>query len=338
MLESGPRYRKFSIYLKRRFGSRVYRVGLCGGFSCPNRDGTLGEGGCTFCNPESSRPLGHLPGTPIARQLEEGMAYVRRRHRAERFIAYFSDYTTTHAEPQVLLPLYRAAISHPAVVGLALATRPDCLPAPVLELLEELVRETWLWVELGVQSASDETLSRVRRGHRVADSRWAIGALRERGISVTAHVIAGLPGEGRERLLRTARFLEGAEVDAVKLHNLHVVEGTPLARDYRAGRLRVLSLDEYVDLAVAFLEHTRPSTVVQRVSGEAPRHLTVAPEWSVNKLAVVDAVERALAERETWQGRALGAPRSELDRIPPRADDRLPPAAVRSRRVRRILE
>jgi len=312
MLDSPPRYRKLNAYLKQRFGERVYRVGLRGGFTCPNRDGYLGTGGCTFCNPDSSRPLGYTPGTSIDRQLEEGIAYVRRRHRARRFIVYFSDYTGTHADVGELRRLYEAAIDHPHVVGLALGTRPDCLGEPVLDLLQELCGRTWLSVELGVQSACEATLARVRRGHRVETSRRAIAALRSRGITVAAHVILGLPGEGSDEILETSRFLGEAQADAVKVHGLHVVEGTKLAEEYRRGEVETMSLEEYVDMTVAFLENLPPAMIVQRLTGEAPRRMTLAPDWSVNKLAVVNAIEWRLVERETWQGKALGHPREAV--------------------------
>jgi hypothetical protein len=312
MLDRPPRYRKLNAHLKQRFGERVYRVGLRGGFTCPNRDGALGTGGCTFCNPESSRPLGHIPGAGIGRQLEEGIAYVRRRHRAHRFIAYFSDYTSTHADVSRLRRLYEAAIDHPEVVGLALGTRPDCLDEPVLDLLQELSTRTWLSVEIGVQSACDATLARVRRGHCVETSRRAIDALSSRGITVAAHVILGLPGEGATEVLETARFVADAPVDAIKVHGLHVVEGTGLADEYRRGELRVMSLGEYVEMAVDFLENLPPEVIIQRLTGEAPRRLTLAPEWSINKLAVVNAIESRLNARDTWQGKALGHPREAI--------------------------
>lgn len=321
MLDRLPRYRKLNTYLKQRFGERVYRVGLCGGFTCPNRDGTLGWGGCTFCNPESSRPRGHVPGTPVTRQLEAGIRYVGRRHRAERFIAYFSDYTATHAPTEVLRGLYEPPASDPRVVGLAVGTRPDCLDAAVLDLFEELAQRTWLTVELGVQTARDETLARVRRGHTAADSRRAIRELHLRGISATAHVILGLPGETLEDGLETARFLRELGVEGVKIHGLHVVDGTELADEYRRGQLSVLSLNEYVAMTVAFLEHMPSRTVVHRLTGEAPRRLTLAPQWSVNKLAVVNAIEQRLEELDTWQGRSLGearpAPAAEQGRRHP---------------------
>jgi hypothetical protein len=309
---TAPRYRKFSTHLRRLFGEKVHRVGIGGGFTCPNRDGSLGSGGCTFCNPASSRPLGYVRGMPVREQLARGTEYVRRRHGAAKFIAYFSDYTCTYAEVAELRALCRAAIGFPGVVGLALGTRPDCLSPEILDLLETLSRDTMLWVELGVQSAHDRSLVRIRRHHTVGASRRAIAQLRSRMISVCAHVILGLPGETVEDMLGTARLLAETAVDGVKIHNLHVVKDTLLADQYRRGEYTPLELDEYVNAAVRFLEHLPPRIVVQRITGEAPRRLTVAPAWSVNKLAVGNAIERELELRDTWQGKGLGGTREVL--------------------------
>lgn len=312
MVEAAPRYRKVNRFLREAFGERVYRVGLRGGFTCPNRDGSLGEGGCVFCNPASNEPLGYEPGMSVTEQLEWGIEYVRERHGNEKFIAFFSDYTATYAELDRLERLYREAIAHPGVVGLALSTRPDCLSPEILDLLQRIARDTFLWVELGVQSARDSSLELIRRHHTVADSRRAIAALRERGIAVSAHVILGLPGETGEEMDATARFLAESGVHGVKIHNLHVVEGTSLAETYRRGEHRPLELAEYAGLAARFLERIPPWVVIQRISGEAPRRITVAPAWSVNKLAVMNAVEDELERRDTWQGKALGHGREDL--------------------------
>jgi radical SAM protein (TIGR01212 family) len=310
---NGPaRYRKLNTWLRETFGRKVYRMGLCGDFTCPNRDGTLGEGGCIFCNPASSEPLGYGPGMPLREQLEKGVEYVSRRHDVNRFIAFFSDYTTTYADVGRLEAMYREAIAWPGVVGLAVSTRPDCLSPEVLDLLEGIARETFLWVELGIQSAHDESLERIRRCHPVEDSRRAVAELRARGLIVSGHVILGLPGESIDDMLATAGFLAECGVHGAKIHNLHVVKDTELAEMYRRGEYETLELDEYVDLAVRFLEHLPPGVIIQRVSGEAPRRLTVAPEWSVNKLAVVNAVERELTRRNTWQGKGLGHPIERL--------------------------
>jgi radical SAM protein (TIGR01212 family) len=307
-VDEPPRYRKLNTWLRETFGRKVYRVGLCGDFACPNRDGTLGVGGCIFCNPASSEPLGYGPGMPVREQLEKGTQYVRGRHGADRFIAFFSDYTTTYADVERLGAMVREAIAWPGMVGLAVSTRPDCLPPEVLDLLEAVSRETFLWVELGIQSAHDESLELLRRCHAVEDSRRAVAELRARNIVVSGHVILGLPGESADDMMATARFLADCGVQGAKIHNLHVVKETELAEMYRRGEVACLELDEYVDLAVRFLEQLPPSVVIQRVSGEAPRRLTVAPEWSINKLAVVNAVGRELVRRDTWQGKGLGYP------------------------------
>lgn len=307
-----PRYRKFNTFLRETFGRKVYKVGLRGGFDCPNRDGRKGVGGCIFCNQESSEPLGYVAGMPLARQLAEGCDYIRGRHGVDAFIAYFSDYSTTYAAVPELERLYREALAFPGVVGLALSTRPDCLSARTLDLLGRIGREAFCWVELGVQSAEDRSLARINRCHTVADSRRAIGELRSRGIPVSAHVILGLPGETRADMMRTADFLAETGVEGVKIHNLHVIEHTPLAELYRRGEYETMVLAEYASLAVDFLERLPPGVIVQRLSGEAPRRMTLAPAWSVNKLAVFNAVESELERRDTWQGRALGSTREQL--------------------------
>ncbi len=312
MVRSHPRYRKLNTFLRHTFGERVYRVGLCGGFTCPNRDGSKGIGGCIFCNPASSQPLDYAPGMSVTRQLDLGTDYVRWRHAAEKFIAFFEDCTTTYAEAAKLEVLYREAISHPRVVGLALSTRPDCLSGEVLDLLERISSGTFLWVELGVQSSRETSLERINRCHTVADSRRAIAELLARNIAVSGHVILGLPGEGHDDILATARFLAETGVHGVKIHNLHVVKDTVLAAMYHRGEFLPMTLVTYVDLVVRFLEHLPPGMIIQRLTGEAPRRLTVAPGWSVNKLAVFNAIETELERRDTWQGKALGASPEDL--------------------------
>jgi radical SAM protein (TIGR01212 family) len=319
------RYRKFNSFLRNAFGERVYRVGLCGGFTCPNRDLSKGRGGCLFCNPASSEPLDFVPGTPLAQQLAAGTDYIRWRHGAGKFVAYFMDHTATYADVRRLEALYREALAYPGVVGLAVATRPDCLSLEILDLLQRIAMETLLWVELGIQSASEESLALINRCHTVEDSRRAIAELRRRKIAVSGHVILGLPGESAADMHDTACFLAQTRVHGAKIHNLHVVADTHLAVMYRQGVYKPLEISEYVDLVVRFLEHLPPSVIIQRLSGEAPRRLTVAPAWSVNKLAVINAIEKALEERDTWQGRELGAAREDL-----RGDVPLPDVPLRS--------
>lgn len=316
MVSPHERYRKLNTVLGNAFGEKVYRIGLVGGFTCPNRDGTRGREGCTFCNPASSQPINYEPAMPLSRQLSEGVEYIRWRHGARKYIAFFGDYTTTYTDRTVLDDLYSEAIAFPGVVGLALSTRPDCISEEVLDLLARIAAETFLWVEIGIQSVHDRTLKRINRCHTTEETRQAIARLHERSIAVSGHVILGLPGETQHDMMETARFLGETRVHGVKIHNLHVVEHTALADEYRRGEYTPLEFSDYVDLVVSFLEELPPTVVVQRMTGEAPRRLTVVPEWSVNKLAVHRAIEEELANRDTWQGRTWGASAGELGTPP----------------------
>jgi radical SAM protein (TIGR01212 family) len=300
---------RLSRYLIERFGERVYKVSLHGGFSCPNRDGSVGWGGCSFCSAPAWEPAGFDMSQTIATQLEEGMAYVAKRHRARRFIAYFQDYSATYRPAAQLARVYQPALDRPEVVGLALSTRPDCLGPDVLALLEDTGRQKPLWVELGLQIADDRALTALNRGHSVADFVAAVDDCHSRDIPVCAHVIVGLPGVSQECELDTARLLADLSVWGVKLHAFHVLRDTAMAGKYRRGGLRLLTLGEHVARVVAFLEQLPPTTVVHRVTAEAPRQLTLAPCWIANKMAAYDAVLAGFHERQTWQGR-LWAPRS----------------------------
>ena len=299
----GQGYRDLNGYLREIFGRKVYKVGLVGGFTCPNRDGALGAGGCAFCNPLSSLPLNYRPGMSLREQLEAGTAYIRRRHGAEAFLAYFQDCTTTYGPPETLEVLYREALGFPGVVGLCLCTRPDSLHRPVLNMLQEISRANFLWVELGVQSGSDGTLARMNRRHDTETVRRAFRELHRRGIRTGAHVILGYPGETREEALSTADLVNQVGTAGVKIQNLHVVRDTLLEKSYSKGEFEPVSLDRYAELAVDFLERLNPDTVILRLTGEAPEDLTVAPRWSVNKMAVLNRIRAELSRRETYQGR-----------------------------------
>jgi radical SAM protein (TIGR01212 family) len=301
------RYNSINALLLRSFGERVFKVSLESGCGCPNRDAASGRPGCSFCRPESlqpdTSPERDAAPRPIREQLDEGISYIERRHRAFRVIAYFQGGSSTAAAPSVLEPIFSEAISHPAVVGLAVSTRPDCIEEGHADLLERLSEKTMLWAELGLQSAHDSTLQRIRRGHDADCFARACALLQGRGIPVCAHVILGLPGETRGMMLETAEFLNRVGAWGVKIHNLHVLKGTALAEEFEAGLVPVPSLSEYASLACDFLERLSPSIVVHRVSGHGPRRLTLAPGWSVNNLAVMNAVHSELASRDSWQGK-----------------------------------
>lgn len=309
------RYNSINAWLRENLGERVYKVSLESGLSCPNRDGAAGSEGCIFCHPESyypaTSPTTGSRGKSIREQLEEGIAYVRRRHGAEKFIAYFQSGSNTHAPAEKLAPLFREAIAHPGVAGLAVSTRPDCVGSEHVALLGEFAQQALVWVELGLQSAHETTLAAINRGHGVACFRQACDALQSAGVRVCAHIVLGLPGETPAQMIETARFLNDAKVWGVKIHNLHVLRGTELERRYRAGEAAIPSLETYAAWVADVLEELDPAIVVHRVNGHSPRHLTVAPAWSVNKLAIMNAVEAELKRRNSWQGKGILRPRSD---------------------------
>ncbi len=300
------RYHRFSAVLRQEFGTRVHKVSIDAGFTCPNRDGSIARGGCTYCLDESLYPPGHVAKLSVAKQMERGMAYIARRHRASRFIAYFQTGTGTYDGPENLWRLYREALSLPGVVGLAVATRPDCVPESVLDIFSEIARTHYCWIELGLPSAVDAVLAATNRGHDVACFVDAVRRVKARGLSVCAHVILGLPGETRDQTLSSARLFNELSIDGIKIHNLHVIRGTVLERCYRAGKLRPMTLGEYAELAVDYLERLDPAIAIHRLTGETHRRLTVAPQWSVNKMGVLSAIHAKLEARNTWQGRLAG--------------------------------
>ena len=298
----GKRYNSYNRLLKDIFEARVYKIGLRLDFTCPNRDGTVAVGGCIYCNNSSHTPQDYRPRTSVTEQLERGAAAIQRRHRAEKFIAYFQSYTNTYDSVSRLEKLYREALDFPGVVGLAIATRPDCLPDDVLDLLRDLSRHTYLWLELGLESMQDRTLQWVNRGHGLREFIQAVERSKKRDLRLCTHLILGFPGESRAEILETPRLMNRLEIDGVKLHNLHVIKNTVLEKYYRAGSFTVLDQREYVTLVTDFLERLDPEIVVHRLTGETYRDITVAPEWSINKMGVHNAIHRELEERESWQG------------------------------------
>lgn len=304
--KAGLHYYAYGWFLKQKFGCRVHKVSLDGGFTCPNVDGTVAVGGCVFCDNRSFSPSRRLPRTTIAGQLERGIELLKLRYAATRFIAYFQPGTNTYAPVQRLRPLFQQALQHPHVVGLAIGTRPDCVPEPVLELLSELARQTYVCLELGLQTIHDRSLDWMNRGHHYDAFLDAMARSRGRGFDICAHVILGLPGETRKDMLETAKELARLQVDAVKLHNLYAVHATPLADDVAAGRVRLLELEEYVPLLVDFIERLPPQCVIERTYGDAPPNMLLAPRWCLDRPRVHQAVQAEFARRGTWQGWACG--------------------------------
>ena len=297
------RYRPLKEYLMERFGCKVHRVSLDARLTCPNRDGTKGRGGCAFCNCSTLIPPREGAVPTIREQLLLGMEAAKKRRKAEKFIAYFQPNSNTYAPADHLEKLYREASGHTDIVALAVSTRPDCLNEEVWSLLESFSRKLPLWLELGLQSAHDSTLTALNRGHGVVDFEAALHEAAARDIPVCAHVILGLPGESKADMVATARFLARHDIWGVKLHPLHIQKGTRLVEEYRAGSLRVLDVDEYAECVVAFLEELPPHTIIHRLSGSTPEQYLIAPSWGSDRFSPPERIRQLLIKQNTRQGR-----------------------------------
>ena len=298
------RYRDFNTYLRKKFGERVQRISLDAGLGCPNRDGTVSRGGCIFCDGRGSG-TGALKENQrsISQQIEKAKEFIRKRYKARKFIAYFQSFSNTHAPVSHLRRLYDEALNHPDMVGLSIGTRPDCVGQEILEMISVYRKQYLVWMEYGLQSAHDQTLSAINRGHSVACFERAARMTHDFGLNVCAHVILGLPGENRSMMLETARFVATLPVSGIKIHSLYVIRGTVLAERYKNGEFCCLTRDEYADLVVDFLELLPPHVVIQRLTGDPGRSDLLAPDWTVYKMKNLKCIQDTLERRDTWQGR-----------------------------------
>jgi len=295
-------YNLFSGHLKQLFGHRVHKISVDAGMTCPNRAGTRSEPGCIFCDREGSGAVGIERTLPVAEQIEQGKEVMTRKYKAGQFLAYFQPFSNTNAPVADLRRLYDEALSVDNVVGLSVGTRPDCLPGDVLDLLAEYHQRTYLWLEIGLQSTHDSSLDFIRRGHDYALFLQAFKAAKKRNLQVCVHVILGLPGEDRRAMLATADELARLKVDGVKIHLLHVLRGTTLGDLYERGEVEVLTQDDYVSLAVDFIERLHPETLIHRLTGDGPRDILLAPLWSLNKWEVINAIDDEFTRRNSFQG------------------------------------
>ena len=299
------RYTSLNDYLHRRFGTKVYKLALDGGMTCPNRDGTIGTGGCIFCSAGGSGDFAEGRCASVAEQIEKARARVRKKTDAAKFIAYFQSYTNTYAPVEYLARLFTEAIDHPEVAALSIGTRPDCLSDEVVALLARLNRRKPVWVELGLQSIHEDTARYIRRGYELPVYEDALARLKGAGIHVIVHVILGLPGEDRERMLATIDYLAGKNrPDGIKLQLLHVLEGTDLAAEWRAGKFRCMEMEEYFDLLCECLERLPADMVIHRLTGDGPKHTLLAPLWTGDKKRVLNELNRTLENRKISQGSA----------------------------------
>ncbi|MFH1653008.1 MAG: TIGR01212 family radical SAM protein [Pseudomonadota bacterium] len=306
------RYNSLNDFLKVRFKERVYKIAVDANLGCPNFDGTIGKDGCSFCNLATLEPVitkgassSFLTSHNIQDQVKFGIEYGRKRHNAKKFIAHFQSGSNTYAPLARLESVWSESIEHPDIVGLAISTRPDTLSKACVELIHEFSKRTFVWVELGLQSANDSTLKAINRGHSVNCFLEAYDWLREYEIPTCAHVVLGLPGEEIEEFRETASFLNKHELWGVKIHNLHVLKDTLLEKKYADGKIKLPTLNEYSFWVRDFLEHLSERIIIHRFNSHSPRRFTIAPDWSINKLATLNAVHEELERHDSRQGKLV---------------------------------
>jgi len=300
------RFHSLNFHLRQKFGTKVFKVPLDAGFTCPNRDGAKGKGGCAFCSPAGSGDFAGDRSLSLINQFHQVKTMMHRKWPQARYIAYFQAFSNTYGSPEDLHKLYRTLLGEEQVVGLSIATRPDCLPGEVLKVLEEINLETYLWLELGLQTIHARTAQAMNMGYGWPEFLEAQRSLRQRNIRVCPHIILGLPGETRVMMMETARSLSGLDIQGLKIHLLHVMRSTPLETMYRQGEFKLLSQDEYIGLVADILEILPPEVVIHRLTGDSPREALVGPMWSLKKWEVLNSIDAELNRRDTWQGKMYG--------------------------------
>ena len=286
-------YLTVNDYLKQKYGEKVYKVSINGGFTCPNRDGTLGTGGCIFCSGMGSGDFAPEASMSVKEQIEAGIKQTKAKN-PTKFIAYFQAFTNTYAPVDRLEKLYKEALDHPKIVGLSIATRPDCLPDEVIELIGRLNKVKPVWVELGLQTVNEKTAEYIRRGYPLSVYDEAVGKLRNIGVEVITHVILGLPGETREDILKTVDYVAKSGATGIKLQLLHVIKGTDLEKDYEAGLFECMSMKEYVSLVKDCIDILPKDMIIHRMTGDGDKRTLIAPLWSGDKKRVLNALHAAL--------------------------------------------
>lgn len=305
--DDNKRYHTWNYHLRHKFGCKVMKIALNAGFTCPNIDGSKGYGGCTYCSELGSGDFAGDSGDSVIRQFEAGKALLKSKWHEGKYIPYFQAHTNTYAPVSVLRERFEGVLRQPGVVGISIATRADCLGDDVVEYLEELHNRTYLIVELGLQSIHNETGKRINRCHTFEEFLEGYNKLKERGINTCVHLIDGLPEETPEMMIESAREVGMLNPHCIKLHLLHILKGTVMAKEYETGKIIPLTKDEYVDIIVRQLEVIPPETVIQRLTGDGARDSLLAPMWSLKKFEVLNAIDKLMVARDSYQGKyALG--------------------------------
>lgn len=300
---NGKRYHSLNYFLRDRFKEKVFKISLDGGFSCPNRDGTISKGGCLFCSESGSGDYAGDRELSITKQFCDIKEMMNKKWKEGKYIAYFQAFTNTYAPVEELKRKYNEALKQEGVVAIAIATRPDCLQDEVLELLEEINKKFYVWVELGLQTVSDETARKINRGYKLEVYEDSIRRLKERNIDFVTHCIFGLPGETKEDMLKSVDYIAHSGSKGIKFHLLHLMKHTPMVKLYERGELEFLSQDDYIDLICKSIAMLPEDMVVHRLTGDAPRDLLIGPMWSLKKWEVLNAIDKALVDNEIYQGK-----------------------------------
>lgn len=306
-MNSSPRfyYNDLGTYLRNIFGCKVQKITIDAGSTCPNRDGTVGRGGCTYCNNQTFSPAFCNRNKPVVEQMREGIGFFAHKYPQMRYLAYFQAYTNTYGSLETLKQRYEEALSVEGTLGIVIGTRPDCMPDLLLDYLQELSGRTFVLVEYGIESTSDVTLQRINRGHDFATAADAVERTAARGIPVGAHIILGLPGETREVIMQQAALLSQLPLTTLKMHQLQLIRGTRMAQEYLEcpNDFSLFSLDEYIETVVDYVERLRPDIVLERFASQSPKELLIAPDWGIKNHEIVEKVKRLMRERDTWQGK-----------------------------------
>jgi len=300
------RFNSYTEYFKRSFGGRVQKLAIDAGFTCPNRDSTVGTGGCTYCDNNAFNPSYCNPEKNIALQIREGIEFHSKRYRrAGKFLAYFQAYSNTYAPVSALRKLYGEALEFPDVIGLVIGTRPDCVNEEILDYLGELSRKVYVIVEFGIESCYDKTLLRINRGHDFAKTVWALEESKKRNIRTGGHMIIGLPGESRQEILEQAVTLSALPLNTIKFHQLQIIKGTAMAKEFEfsPGSFELPDIDQYLQLMMEIVEQLNPAFVIERIAGEVPPRFSANPTWSLRYDRVLSRFEELLEKNDTWQGK-----------------------------------
>lgn len=300
---NGKRYHSLNYFLRNKFDEKVFKISLDGGFSCPNRDGTISIGGCLFCSESGSGDYAGNRVLSIDKQFCDIKEMMNKKWKEGKYIAYFQAFTNTYAPVEELRKKYEEAISQEGVVALAIATRPDCLGDDVLDLLEEINKDIYVWVELGLQTVSDETARKINRGYKLEVYEDATKRLKERNIDFVTHCIFGLPGETKEDMLKSVDYIAHSGSKGIKFHLLHLMKNTPMVKLYERGELEFVSQDDYIDLICKSIAMIPEDMIVHRLTGDAPRDLLIGPIWSLKKWEILNAIDKALIDNEIYQGK-----------------------------------